>query len=350
MNKWMIVSLCAGLSSISLAGSVATPLSGIDTQFIDHRARPQDDFYRYVNGLWIDSTSIAPDKERVSPSSLLDDAIKLQLREIIEAALRAPDPADPDGQKIATLYASFLDVAAAERRGLGPLRAELARINGLKTRGELAMTIGRLGQFGVRTPIGNAVLNDPDNPDLQTLFLYQAGLGMPSRDYYLGDEARLRQVRDAYLAHVDRMLGLAGDKDSPHSARVLLAFETRLARAQWDSADSNDPAKTNNRRSVAQLAALAPDLDWTRYLAGAGVSGDPGTLIVQQPGFFTSLAQILNDTPIATWKIYFRYQLLSAYAPFLSRAFVDEGFAFESTALRGIPAAVGTVKGRPPFP
>ena len=211
----MIVSLCAGLSSISLAGSVATPLSGIDTQFIDHRARPQDDFYRYVNGLWIDSTSIAPDKERVSPSSLLDDAIKLQLREIIEAALRAPDPADPDGQKIATLYASFLDVAAAERRGLGPLRAELARINGLKTRGELAMTIGRLGQFGVRTPIGNAVLNDPDNPDLQTLFLYQAGLGMPSRDYYLGDEARLRQVRDAYLAHVDRMLGLAGDKDSP---------------------------------------------------------------------------------------------------------------------------------------
>ena len=86
------------------------------------------------------------------------------------------------------------------------------------------------------------------------------------------------------------------------------------------------------------MAALAPDLDWTRYLAGAGVSGDPGTLIVQQPGFFTSLAQILNDTPIATWKIYFRYQLLSAYAPFLSRAFVDEGFAFESTALRGIPA------------
>ena len=177
----------------------------------------------------------------------------------------------------------------------------------------------------MRTPIGNSILNDPDNPRIQALFLYQAGLGMPSRDYYLGEEPRLQNTRAAYLAHADLMLELAGDKHSAEHARALLALETEIARVQWTSADSYDPAKTNNRMNMAQLAPLAPGLDWKSYLAGAGITGDLDTLIIQHPSFFSGLGRLVNSTPLETWKIYFRYQLLSAYAPYLSRAFVDEG-------------------------
>lgn len=326
-----------GAMTAFAAGTPPAPLSGIDIQYVDHAVRAQDDFYRYVNGHWLDTTPIPDDRERVSPSSQLDDAIRLQLREIVEEAQRHPDAADPDRQKIATLYAGYLDEATVERLGIRPLRAELARIDVLKSPADVAATIGRLGQYGVRTPIGNAVLNDPDNPRVQALFLYQAGLGMPSRDYYLGEEPRLKQIRAAYVEHVEKLLRLAGDTDAAKHAGALLALETSLAREHWISADAEDPAKTNNRKTVAQLAALAPGLDWRKYLAGAGIRDVPATLIAQQPGFFAGLAKLVNEIPVATWKIYFRYQLLSAYAPYLGHDFATEGFAFESTALRGVP-------------
>jgi putative endopeptidase len=315
------------------ADSPARLKSGIDRANFDTRVRPQDDFYRYVNGGWLNRHAIPADAVRVSAASQISDTTQAQLKSIVESAGQSRDP---DLRKIAALYASFMDEAAAEHQGLRPLRAQLARIEALSKPREVAELIGELGQIGVRVPIANSILNDSHDTTRYIQTLRQWGLGLPGRNYYLGDEARLRQVRAEYVAHVARLLRLSGDTSADAHARAVLALETALARAQWSIADDSDPVKTDNRYSLATLQAYAPGFDWKTFLLANGTHGHADDFVVSEPGYLRALAGLTTGTPLDNWKSYFRYQLLSAYAPYLSAAFVDEGFDFEARQLRGI--------------
>ena len=334
MCALMGTSLIAGASDLEPA---AAPLgSGIDTQYIDHNVRPQDDFFRYVNGVWFDNTEIPPDKGRYGSFDQLNDDSLESLRGLIEQLQSGVDAADPDQQKIVDLYASFMDEAALERLDIKPLAAEFARIAALRSKHEIPALIAHLNRIGGGAPYASHVHQDARDATRYCFDLAQAGLGLPDRDYYLQDDEHLKQVRARYRDHVEAMLRLAGDRDAAHQADSILALETALAKVQWTKVENRDPVKTYNAVKLNELDALAPGYDWKSYLAGAGVTGKIDYVVVSQPSYIAAFNALVASTPLPVWRSYFRWRLLSSFAPLLSRKYVDEAFAFYGTALRGI--------------
>jgi predicted metalloendopeptidase len=311
-------------------------LSGIDTQYIDDSVRAQDDFYQHVNGKWLASTEIPADKGRYGAFDKLTDDAKDQLRGIVEGLLVSLDATDPDQRRIADLYASFMDEAALERLGLKPLRAELASIDALTKPAGIASLIAHFNRLGIAAPYTPQVHQDARDSTRYAFDLVQDGLGMPDRDYYLQNDAKLRHIRAQYEKHIETMLRLAGGKNAANDARDILALETALAAVQWTKVENRDPVRTYNKVELANLAALAPGYDWHSYLADAGVAGKISYLVIRQPSYITRFNEIVQHTPLAAWKAYFRWHLLSDSAPYLSRRFVDADFEFYGTALRGI--------------
>ncbi len=313
-------------------------LSGIDLQCIDRRVRPQDDFYRHVNGRWLEHTEIPPDRGRYGSFDQLADDSLAQLHALIGELGEAGAAPDPGRRKIVDLFASFMDEQRLERLGLQPLDVEWARIGRLRRRSGIPALIGHLNRLGVSTPYQPQVHQDAGDATRYAFDLAQGGLGMPDRDYYLEAEPRLRRVRECYGEHIARMLHLAGVQDAQREAQRILALETALAQAQWSRVQNRDPVQTYNRLELAQLEALTPGYGWRSYLRAAGVAGRLPYLIVSQPSYLAAFGQLVQRTPLGVWRSYFRWLLLHAFAPFLSRAFVEEDFAFHGTALRGIAA------------
>ncbi len=351
MKKLILGAACAGL--VTACGQTATPpapapeapaaaaapalVSGIDTSFIDNAVRVQDDFYRHVNGKWLDTTEIPADKGAYGSFTKIADDTQEQLRSLIEDAAKSTDAGDADKRKIGDLYNSFMDEAALEALGLKPLDAEMQRIDSLKSKQEIAGLIAHLVKVGVDAPYAPQVHQDARDSTKYVFDIGQSGLGLPDRDYYLQDDPKLKQIREAYAAHVEKMLGLAGVKDAAREAQQIMALETALAKVQWTKVENRDPVKTYNKVELAALPKLAPGYDWKAYLSEAGIDGKLDYLVVSQPSYITSFNTILEQTPLPVWKAYFRWRLLSDYSPYLSKAFVDEHFAFYGTALRGIP-------------
>ena len=322
--------------SQSLASGIAMA-SGIETQYIDSSVRPQDDFYRFVNGKWFDRTEIPADKPRVGSFDVRYEESLDQLRDIIEAAARdASAPEGSNSQKIGNLYQSFMDEARLETPGATPLQGELDRIAALRDKREIADLVAHLQQIGVTVPLGQSVHLDNKDSTRYVFDVAQDGLGMPDRDYYLKNDAELKKIRAEYRLHIQRTLAMAGDKAATDEARDILALETELAKAQWTKVELRDPVKAYNKVDIARLPGLTPTFDWKRYLVSAGVDGKVHDLIVGQPSYVSAFGRILERTPLAVWKSYLRWQLLSSYAPYLSKSYVDEDFGFSQATLQGV--------------
>ena len=328
---------CAKAPEQPVAPPPPALISGIDLQYIDAGVRPQDDFYKHINGKWLADFEIPADKGSYDSFDQLFDTSLDQLKGIVEGLQKSVDAADPDQPKIADLYASFMDEARVESLGLHPLDAEFARIDALKSTQDLAPLIAHLNQLRVGAPFFPFVHIDNKDPSRYVLDLQQGGLTLPDRDYYLLDDEKMQQARVAYSKSLEKMLTLAGDKNAKAEAAVIIALETKIAKIQWSRVETRDPIKGYNKTALAQLKLLAPTLDWQAYLSAADAAGKVDYVIVGQPTYLGAMAKLLQQTPLSTWKIYFRWQLLNAMAPYLSKAFVDENFAFEGTALGGIP-------------
>jgi putative endopeptidase len=329
----------AGAGALAGAGSVhAVDLgSGIDTQFFDDSVRAQDDFYRHVNGKWLKDTEIPADKGTYGSFVKLNDDTQEHLRTAIERLPQSKDAADPDARKVIDLYASFIDEPALEALDLKPLAKELAAIDAIKNKSQIPGVIAHFGQLGVGAPYRLQVHQDARDATRYVVDLAQSGLGMPDRDYYLDNGERLTQIRAKYLQHVETMLRLAApDTVAAQQAGDILALETALAKVQWTKVENRDPVKRYNRVELKQLASLAPSYDWKAYLKEAGIAGKVDYVVVSQPSYFTGFNALLASTPLTVWKSYLRWRLLSAFAPYLGKRFVDEDFAFYGTALRGI--------------
>ncbi|HFW7063455.1 TPA: peptidase M13, partial [Escherichia coli] len=149
--------------------------------------------------------------------------------------------------------------------------------------------------------------------------LAQDGLGMPDRDYYLLDDDKMKQARTQYAQHIEKMLGLAGDKNAAKDAKDILALETDLARVQWTKVENRDPVKTYNKVEFTKLAALAPGYDWKAYLTDSGVDGKTDYLVISEPTYISAFGKLLAKAPLPQWKAYFRWRLLSDFAPYLSK-------------------------------
>ena len=329
------------------AAAPAAPLvSGIDLQWIDPNVAPGDDFYRHVNGKWLDTAEIPADKSKYGTGTIVFDKIQDDLHGLVDDAA-AGKSADPkvDTRKIGDLYAGFMDEATLDAQDLKPLQERFAHIDALTDSKGLPALFSELERNGAAvTPYGLAS-NSPvviaihqDNKDATRYVadLRQSGLGLPDRDYYLkDDDAKLKGMRDQYVRHIEKMLSMAGDKDAAKSAAQILKLETAMARAQWDKVTLRDPIKAYNKFEIAKLATLAPGFDWDAYLDAAGVKGKVDSVIVGQPSYLAAMAKLAADTPVATWKAYLRWHTLSEAAPLLSRRFADENFAFYGTVLTG---------------
>jgi len=321
------------------AGAAETPSSGVDLRYIDQGVRPQDDFYRYVNGKWLATAEIPADKGVYGSFYALRDTVQEQLHTLVEGMAQKVDPADADQAKIRDLYASFMDEARLETLGLKPLDAEFAAIDAVNGRSAVPALVAHLQRIGVTVPFGAGVHLDAKDTSRYVYDLGQDGLGMPDRDYYLKDDPQLATIRGQYQAHIARMRVLAGDTeaDAASTAKSILALETALAKVQWTKVENRDPVKTYNKVPFDELPRLAPAFGWKAYLDDAGVSGRTDYVVVSQPTYLAAFGRLLDETPLPVWKAYFRWHLLSDYAPYLSAAFVDEHFRFYGKELRGIP-------------
>jgi len=322
---------------LALAPVHAQPTSGIDRSAIDAQVRPQDDFYRHANGRWLKAAVFPPDKAYIGPGEQLHDLTQKQLRALIEAAQHRSE--DVEAKKLADLYASYMDEAAIDRLGATPLAAELTAIDAVSDRAQLAALFARLGQIGVESPLGLYIAQDDRDATRYVPALVQSGLGLPTRDYYLKrDDKTFRTVRAKYTAYLAQLLALSdarAKRASEATARAVLALETEIARVQWDPVENRDPVKSYNPIALADLPALAPALDWPGYLAAAGLAGKTPNVLVRQPSYWRGLNPLLATVSLDTWKAYARVRLLEAYAPYLSKPFVDLRFAFAGPVLNG---------------
>ena len=324
-----------GASTVAPSAAAATA-SGIDVAAIDREVRPQDDFFRYTQGKWLKDVDIPSDRSSWSAFSIAQERVEEQVSAIIgEAAAQKTAKAGSEAQKMGDFYNSYVDEKRRNELGLAPLKGELARIKALKDKRGMTALMAHFERIGAGAPFGMGVGQDNRDSTRYIVSIAQSGLGMPNRDYYLQDEARLKDTRAKYQAHVGKMLALAGHQDAEAKAARIVALETEIARAQWSAVENRDPVKRYNKMTLAELRKLAPGIDWDVYLKGVGVAGKADSVIVSQPSYMAALDKLVASTPLETWQPYFEFRLLSAYAPYLSQDFVDESFAFRGGVLGG---------------
>jgi len=316
--------------------TASTQKSGIDKSNFDLSVKPGDDFYHYVDGTWLKTTKIPAEKSSYSAFTKLADDVQLQLRGIVEEAQKKTDRvAGSDEQKVGDMFASFMNEDLANSKGVTPLQPLFDKIDAVKSRDQLPTVLAELGRAGVSTPIGGFINQDAKNPEAYILYLWQDGLGLPERDYYLDkDNPKFREIRAKYLLYMGNMLKVLGVENPSKMVSQIMGFETALAQVSWTPVDNRDDDKTYNKRELATINSATPDFDLKTFLEVTGIH-DSDAVIVSQPSYFEGMAKIIANTDLPTIKAYLKWQTLNAYAAYLSKDIVDANFNFYGKTLSG---------------
>lgn len=303
---------------------------------MDTKARPQDDFYRYANGAWCDRTEIPKAESRWGSFVALrydtDKKLKRILDELASQKRARPGSAE---QMIRDFQRSGMDTKRRAALGGKPLFPFFARIDAIASIRDLQDVVADLHRVGVGPLFGAGVDQDAKKTTRYILHLFQDGLGLPDRDYYLKDDAESVRVRTAYRAHIESMFRLHKRKDAKAAAETVMRVETALAREQMDKVSRREIEKTYNKRTLPELRKLAPSIDWDRYLSRIG-AGEERSFIVMQPDYLRAVSGMLASLPLADWKTYLAWQVTNDLAGLLSPAFVRQDFAFYGTVLTGV--------------
>jgi putative endopeptidase len=337
MNRWTRASAMAlclvsgvGLLAAGTAGTGRT--SGIDRANADPSVRPQDDLFRHVNGAWLANTEIPAERSYYGAFIQLADKAEADLRAIIESAAKSDSPAGSDVRKVGDLFASFIDEKQADALGLEPIKDQLARVDAITDKAGLIHALADLQRTGVDGVFGLFVDTDAKRSDHYIAYLNQGGISLPDESYYR--EPKFEPIRKAFAAHVAKILELAGVPAPKEASATVVALETRLARSHWDRVKNRNDTLTYNKKDLKALAMLAPGIDWEQWLGGLGAKG-LDQVIVRQPDFFKALARTLDEVPIADWKTWLTWRVVSESAPLLSKPLVDQNFAFYGRTLTG---------------
>ena len=304
---------------------------GVDLTTRKATVKPGDDFFASANGAWLDTFTIPPDKASYGIFTKLDDEARANVRKIIEGAAGAKPAPGSIEQKIGDYFASFMDTAKIEADGINALKPDLDRITAVKTPAELARLFG---EVGFQSPVGGYIGQDDKDPEAYFVNLVQSGLGMPDRDYYLRDDPKLKETRVAYLAHVSRMLTLAGVPDGSAKAARIVALETKIAQAHWARERTRDAIANYNPKRRAELSSFAPGLDWQAMLDAMGL-GAWDRFNANTPTAVKGIAALVASQPLEDWKSYLTYHHVHNHAPYLPKAVDDENFAFFGKVLSG---------------
>ena len=310
------------------------PLKVVDPAYMDTTANACTDFFQYANGGWVARDTIPPAYSSDGVSRDMQDRNELVVRSVLDDAIAQRDslPAASAVRKLGTFYASCMDSTAAEQAGLDPVRPWLAAIDSVRTRRGLIPAIAALQIKGANVFFHYFAQPDPHDAAHYVAWLYQGGLGLPDRDYYTDSTAGGDSTRQAYVAHIGRMLALAGQDSAAAAgdAERVLQLETALARASLTQVEQRDPAATDHPMTLAQLGKLTPTLAWPEYFRRIGLLRPAGRVNAAMPRFLAGGDSLLAHAPLEAWRAYLRYHALSVAAPWLSTPFVSENFAFSS--------------------
>ena len=319
---------------------------GFDVSGMDTSVAAGEDFFRYANGKWADRTEIPADRSNITSFAAIAETAAQRTRAIIEQAAASDAPAGSEARKIGDYFASFMDEARIEQLGIAPVKPELDRIAAIRTRADLSRELGaalradvdalNATDFYTDRLFGLWVAEDLTDTTVYRPYIMQGGLGMPDREYYLGDSERFRELRTKYQAHVAAMFRLAGFDDAEARAKRVVDLETAIARTHWTVDQTADIQKANTVWTRAELAAKAPGIDWTAFLTAAGLQDQP-RFGAWQDSAIAGTARLVGSQPLQAWRDYLAFHAVERGAPYLSKAFVDEHFAFNGQALTGQP-------------
>lgn len=328
------------------AAAPAAPSSGIDAIGMDRSVKPGDDFDAYANGGWR-KTAVIPD-DRSSTGVFLKVFEKAEQRnaELVRSLAAANPEEGSDERRIADYYAAYMDEAGIEQRGLAPLQPVLDDIEAIGSTQDLARVLGdglradvdplNATDYHTGNLFGLFVAQGLEDPEHNTAYLLQGGLGMPDREYYLSDDESMAEYRTKYEAYIAALLKLAGIEEAAAKAKAILALETKIATAHASLVDTQDIHKANNPWKLDAFAQQAPGLDWDTWFEAAGLSSQDH-IVVWQPGAVTALSALVESQPLSLWKDYLAFHALDHSAALLPRAYADLAFGFHGTTLRGTP-------------
>jgi putative endopeptidase len=347
MRNFMLSrALLLGCAAIAAPAVAATLLAGVDPSFIDRSVAPGDDFDAYANGGWRKTAEIPADRSSAGVGYDVFRKAEQRNAEIIKGVAAAQAAPGTDARRIADYYAAYLDTAAIDRRGLAPIRPELAAIAALRDKAALAARLGgnmradtdpiNATSLSTENLFGLFVTQDLNRPTVTIPYLMQGGLGMPDRDYYLSDKPEMAELRTAYRAYVEHLLRLAGVSEPAARADRIMALEMKIARAHVDIEASQDAHKAAFWKR-ADFAARAPGLNWTAYWRAAGLPAQRN-FGVWQPSAITKLSALVASEPLRSWQDWLTFHAVNHNASVLPRAIDDARFDFYGKTMNGTPA------------
>ena len=327
----------AGQSSTNL--SAAPPrVPAFSLDYMDRSVNPGADFYHFADGQWLKSNPVPTDKSRWAAFTELAERNWYLIHGLLESAAspEKPLPAHSPRREVGDFFASMMDTNRIEQLGLKPIADDLKKIDRLKSTKDLFALLADFHQRGIGGMFGAGFGPDDKNSSIYAVGLYQGGLSLPDRDYYLKDS--FSEKLRLYRGHVQKMFVLLGEKpgEAEAHAGTVIALETELARASRTRVDLRDPNRNYNKFTGGELAAKTPAVLWNVYFADRNLAG-PAYEIVGQPEFFDAVNRLVQERPLADWQVYLRWHLLHGSAPYLPAAFEQENFNFYGKALSGQP-------------
>ena len=328
------LSLAIGLT-LSAAASASTNEHGLDPRNFDTSVPACTDFYKHANGHWLEMNPVPAAYTIWGTFNELEERNEAILKSILDDSGKTKAAPGTNAQKIADYYASAMDEAAIEKAGIKPLQPDLDRVAKLKTNADVVKALREWHARGINVMFGFGSRPDLKNSSMVIGYATQGGLGLPERDYYFRDDEDSKALRDKYVAHIARTLVLTGvaEKDAGKQAAEVMALEARLAKASLKRVELREPSASYHIMTIAQANEKTPHFDWAAYFAANGVKIESFSLA--HPDFFAELDKMLADVPTAQWQAYLRWHLARNASPYLSKAFVDEDFAFYQATLRG---------------
>jgi putative endopeptidase len=328
------------------AESPAPPVPAFSIDYMDHSVNPAADFYHFANGNWIKNNPVPADKSRWASFNQLADRNLYLIHDILDKATAdTTSPPHSPVREVGDFFASAMDTNRIEKLGLKPIANDLKSIDRIKSTKDLFALLADFHRRGIGGIFSSGIGPDAKNSSIYAYHLHQGGLSLPDRDYYLKDG--FAETREKYRAHVTKMLTMLGEKpaEAATNAATILALETDLAKASRARVDLRDPDKNYNKFATAEFVAKDPAIPWNVYFTQSSLAPAPTKPgkdmmpltyeIVGQPEFFDAVNKLVQERPIADWKVYLRWHLLHASAPFLPHAYEEENFAFFGKVLSG---------------
>ncbi len=309
--------------------------TGLDTSAFDREIRPQDDLFKFVNGTWLRTTEIPSDKSNYGSFVRLADLSQMRIRKIVDELSAKQSAAGSVEQKIGDMYSSFMNIERANELGMSPIEERLSGIKGLKTHADVFRALGELQIYGIDSPVGIYIDQNPKDSSKYMIYLRQDGISLPDRSFYLDDAEKFTGARQSLREYVVRLYEIASIEDGEPAAEKILAFETKLAEINMAREELRNPDLTTNKFTRDELATHTPDLDWDAYF-GAARLADFTELNVDTTDYFAALDVLIRETPVEDWVQYLQFKMLNKAAPYLSEPFVNAHFEFHFKALAGV--------------